>query len=117
MFSLNASDSYYLCASGVDLRKGFNALCGVVRTLMGRNPLSGDVYIFLNSTRTSIKLLHWEHGGLVIYHKRLEQGRFELPLYDYASGSYSMSWQDLVLMVQGISTREIKYKKRYNKMR
>jgi hypothetical protein len=44
MFSLNASHSYYLCPSGCDMRKCFDALCGVVRSDMGRDPLSGEVF-------------------------------------------------------------------------
>ena len=63
MFSLNESHSYYLCPGDCDLRKGFDALCGVVSSDMGRDPLSGEVFIFMNRTRTTIKLLHWERGG------------------------------------------------------
>ncbi len=113
MFSLSSCDRFYLCSSGVDLRKGFDALCGVVREQMEGDPLSGDVYIFINSARTTIKLLHWESGGLVIYHKRLEQGRFTLPTYDVESGSYKMEYHQLVMMVEGVSAQRIKLKKRY----
>ena len=49
-----------------------------------------------------MKLLHAEDGGLVMYVKRLEAGRFKLPSYDEASKSYPMEWRDLVLMVEGI---------------
>jgi hypothetical protein len=97
------------------MRKGFDALCGVVRSDMGRDPLSGEVFIFMNKPRTTIKLLHWERGGLVIYHKRLEAGRFPLPVFDAKTRSYSMLWTDLVLMVEGISPDRISYGKRYEK--
>jgi transposase len=95
------------------MRKGFDALCGVVRSDIGRDPLSGEVFIFLNRSRTTIKLLHWERGGLVLYHKRLEQGRFTLPAFDTKTMSYSLRWADLVLMVEGISLDRIYYGKRY----
>ncbi|MDR3218428.1 MAG: transposase, partial [Dysgonamonadaceae bacterium] len=51
MFSLNESQHYYLCYGGTDLRKGFDALCGVVSSQMGRNPLSGEAFIFMNKPR------------------------------------------------------------------
>ena len=35
----------------------------------------GSVYVFLNSSRTRMKLLHWERGGYVIFYKRMEHGR------------------------------------------
>jgi hypothetical protein len=115
MFSLNESHTYYLCTGSCDLRKGFDALCGVVRSDMGRDPLTGEVFIFMNRPRTTIKLLHWERGGWVLYHKRLESGRFTLPLFDAKTRSYPLRWTDLVLMVEGISFNTIYYRKRYEK--
>lgn len=116
MFSLNETDRYYLSTIGVDLRKGFDTLCGVVRSDMGRDPLSGEVFIFLNKSRTSIKLLHWERGGLVVYHKRLESGRFPLPVFNPESRCYSLGWTDLVLMVEGISRERTERKKRFENL-
>lgn len=49
-----------------------------------------------------MKLLHAEDGGLVMYVKRLEAGRFKVPAYDEKSGSYPMEWRDLVIIVEGI---------------
>jgi len=95
------------------MRKGFDSLCGVVRSDMGRDPLSGEVFIFMNRPRTTIKLLHWERGGFVLYHKRLESGRFSLPLFDAKTRSYPLRWTDLVLMIEGISLDKIYYRKRY----
>ena len=58
--------------------------------------------IFINRNRTTMKLLHAEDGGLVLYMKRLEEGTFRIPLYDEKSRSYPMQWRDLVMMVEGI---------------
>ena len=76
MFSINENNSLFLYSTYVDLRKGFNTLSGIV-TNSGTNlrPSDGKVYLFVNRSRTTLKLLHWERGGFVIYHKRLEQGR------------------------------------------
>ena len=115
MFSLNASQRFYLYTSHADMRKGFDSLCGLVTMEMGRNPLGGEVFIFMNKSRTVIKLLHWERGGLVIYHKRLEKGRFTLPRYDLHTKGYSILWHDLVLMVEGISPENTIREKRFEK--
>jgi hypothetical protein len=117
MFSLNASHSFWLSTGSCDMRKGFDTLCGVVRSEMGRDPLNGEVYIFMNRPRTTIKLLHWERGGLVLYHKRLEQGRFTMPRFDPKMQSYALRWTDLVMMIEGISLEKVHYGKRYEKMR
>lgn len=85
------------------MRKGMNSLCGVVHDKMGYDVRMGDVFIFINRQRTTMKLLHAEDGGLVLYIKRLEEGTFHLPSYDKESKSYPMQWRDLVLMIKGIN--------------
>jgi transposase len=113
MFSLNESLSYFYFREFTDMRKGFDALCGVVRGQMQRNPLSGEVFIFMNRPRNTVKILRWESGGLVIYHKRLEQGRFEEPIYSNHDKSYHLQWAELVMIIQGISMQNRVQRKRY----
>lgn len=84
------------------MRKGMNSLCGVVHDKMGYDVRLGDVFIFINRSRNTMKLLHAEDGGLVLYIKRLEEGTFRLPSYDDKSRSFPMEWRDLVMMVEGI---------------
>ena len=62
MFSLNEGNRFVVCRVGVDLRKGVNGLCGIIRYL-SLNPTNGDVNVFLNKSRTTLKLVHWERGG------------------------------------------------------
>jgi len=102
MFSLNDSMHYYLCPGFTDMRKGMCSLCGLVKNEMGKRLVNGDVFIFIGRSRRQIKLLHAEDGGLVMYVKRLEAGRFRLPEYDETSGCFQMEWCDLVMMVAGI---------------
>jgi len=85
------------------MRKGFDALSGMVRSQMLRNPLTGEVFIFMDQTRTTIKILSWESVGLVIYHKRLEQGRFEESVYHTQDKSCHLKCAELVMMVPEIS--------------
>jgi transposase len=113
MFSLNDSLSYFYFRDATDMRKGFDALCGMVRSQMSRNPLSGEVYIFMNRGRTTVKILRWESGGLVVYHKRLEAGRFEEPIYRDSDKSCHLKWAELVMMIQGISMQNRVQRKRY----
>ena len=95
------------------MRKGFDTLCGVVRSQMGRDPLSGEVFIFINRQGNTVKLLHWERGGLVLYHKRLELGCIERPVYDPGQKSFAMKWSTLVMMIEGISVKNIVRRKRF----
>jgi transposase len=78
MFSLGAA-RYYLYREPTDIRKSFDGLCGLVTDRLGQNPMTGDVFIFINKPRNRMKLLKWEPGGFVLFYKRLERGTFELP--------------------------------------
>lgn len=103
MFCLNDSMRYFLCPGSTDMRKGMFSLSGLIREKMGGDVRNGDVYIFCNKRKTKIKLLHAECGGLVLYEKLLEEGTFKLPAYNPETKSYPMTWNDLVVMVQGIN--------------
>ena len=102
MFCLNDTMRLFLCPGSTDMRKGISSLCGVVHERMRSDVRNGDVFIFIGSSRRLMKLLHAEDGGMVMYVKRLEAGRFKLPEYDGRSNSYQMEWRDLVMMVEGI---------------
>ena len=106
---------YYLYSHPADMRRSFYTLSGMVTNLMGRNVQDGDVYIFINRPCTSMKILHMECGGLVIYHMKLESGSFKLPVFDENTNTFQTSWQDLMMMVQGVTTDK-KMKKKSSKI-
>lgn len=95
------------------MRKSFDSLGGLVQNNLGQSPMNGEVFIFVNKTRNKIKLLHWSGGGFVLYYKRLESGTFELPVYDIPAGSYSLNYAQLVMLIDGISIKNIRQRKRY----
>lgn len=115
MFSLTSAMRYYLYSYPTDMRRSFYTLSGMVTNLMGRNVQDGDVFIFINRSCTSMKILHLECGGLVIYHMKLESGSFKLPVFDQNTNTFQTSWQDMMLMVQGITMDGKKNKKRWKK--
>ncbi|MCP4902165.1 MAG: IS66 family insertion sequence element accessory protein TnpB [bacterium] len=43
-----------------DMRKGFDGLYGMVREALGRDPLSGDLYLFVSRNRIRAKVLLWD---------------------------------------------------------
>ncbi len=113
MFSLTEAHRYYLYLPPTDMRKSFDALCGLIQAKMNGNPRSGEVFIFINRRRDQVKLLHWEQAGFVLYYKRLEQGTFELPQLDNSTGVQHIAWSQLVMIVQGIVLKSIQMRKRY----
>jgi transposase len=111
MIALSAQHRYYLYRRAVDMRKSFDGLSGVVRNELGRNPMDGEVYVFLNLRRSHVKLLVWDRSGWAIWSKRLERGSYELPRSE--SEGMSLSWSELVLILEGISLRSVRQRCRY----
>lgn len=112
MFALGSGHCYYLYEGVCDMRKSFDGLCGLVLNQMRRQPTSGEVFVFLNRSRTHLKLLHWERGGFVLYYKRLESGSFLMP----RTRNTQISYSDLVLMIEGIEVLKKRQRKRYEKV-
>ena len=114
MFSLNESGQYYLCDGVVDMRKGIDALYGVVCNQMKRDPLSGEIFLFLGRRRDTIKILQWQRGGFVLYIKRLEKGAFQPPTYNQNTDSWQIKWTDFLMMIEGIRPTKTSLCKRYH---
>jgi transposase len=95
----------------VDMRKSFYTLSGIINSNMNQDVREGGVFIFVNRHQNIMKILHMEYAGLVIYHKKLESGRFKLPEFDENTTSLTIHWNDLMMMVQNIKIKTRKLKK------
>jgi transposase len=69
----------WIATGPVDMRKSFDGLAEVVRTFLGRDPLSGNLFVFRNKAGHRVKVLWWDRDGLAIYYKRLERSNFRFP--------------------------------------
>lgn len=115
MVSFSSTLRYFLYRPPADMRKGFDSLSGLVRSTMGSDPLSGDVFIFINRRRNQMKLLVWDRTGFVLFHKRLERGTFELPAGTQVGVSVSLRWEELVMILEGVRLSSIQRRKRYSR--
>ncbi len=112
MFSVNAR-RYYLYRKPTDMRKSFDGLCGIVSSQLGHDPMSGDLFIFINRQRNRIKMLKWESGGFVLFYKRLEKGTFEFPQPKKEGLHQVIDYSDLVMIITGISLKYARKRRRF----
>ena len=96
------------------MRKSFDGLSALAKEYTTREPLSGDVFVFVNRRRDKIKLLHWQGSSFTLYYKRLEEGTFEMPSYDPQVFSIELSYTQMVMLIDGISIKNLKKRKSYN---
>ena len=73
---------------------------------MGRDPLDGALYIFVNRRGSQIKCLYFDRSGFCIWGKRLEAGRF---ISDWrAVRTREMDWTGLKLLLEGLEGRRVR---------
>jgi transposase len=103
-----------MCDVAVDFRKGFDGLSGIIQEYLGRNPLDGSAYIFMNAQRNRIKVLLWEGDGFMMCYKRLEKGTFDHPIVTKEGDEYQISYDHLSMLLRGIKWEKIERKTRLN---
>ena len=65
------------------MRSSYDSLLVRAKEILKKDPMSGHLFLFVNSSRSSMKALYYDGTGLVIISKRLERGLFSKinPLY------------------------------------
>ncbi|VBB48471.1 transposase [uncultured Desulfatiglans sp.] len=109
MLALSAVTHIYLYRSACDMRRSFDGLCGLIRSELRADPLSGSLFVFCNRRRTMVKILYFEGDGLAIWMKRLERGCFSLPQLGASDGRIDR--RQLMLLLEGVTPKKVS--KRY----
>ena len=97
----------WIATTPVDMRKSFDSLAEVVKSFLGHDPLSGNLFVFRNKGGHLLKILWWDRDGLTIYYKRLEEGEFQFPRA--STPSIEISCEGLLQLLSGnrVSQRKI----------
>lgn len=105
MIELPANTQIWIVAGVTDMRRGFVGLSAMVQTALRQSPFSGHVFIFRGKRGDLIKLLWYDDGGLCLFAKRLERGRFVWPKAD--SGTVPLTRAQLSMLLEGLEWRRI----------
>jgi transposase len=69
----------YVALEPVDMRLGAERLGALVRERMRAEPRSRTLFVFIGKRGQTMKVLTWDGTGVIMIHKKLDAGRFELP--------------------------------------
>jgi transposase len=108
VLTLPPSVRIYLAVEPVDLRRGHDGLSAIVRGQWGADLFAGHLFVFLGRRRDRCKILFWDRGGLVLYYKRLERGRFRMPRITSDGSSVEMDATELLMLLDGIDVRYVR---------
>ena len=103
MIGLPAGTRIWLAAGQTDMRRGFYGLAAIAQEKLGADPLGGHAFVFRGRRGDRVKLLWWDGGGLCLFAKRLERGRFIWP--QATEGSVHLSTAQLSMLLEGIDWR------------
>lgn len=93
--------SVYAYRAPVDMRKSFDTLAALVMQGLGRDVMSGDMFLFVNRTRRNAKVLYWDGTGLCLFSKRLAKGNFAAPWARPGDGPLLLTQSELSLLLEG----------------
>ncbi len=104
----------FLYGEPTSMRLSFDGLYAIAKHHMGLDPLSGNLFAFVNRRATQIKVLYFDRTGLCVWSKRLEQGRL---ISNWANiTTHEMDWTGLKLLLEGIEPKRVRlrYKKSHS---
>lgn len=111
MLTIGTTGRIYLAVEPQDGRKGIDGLAGVVRATLGRDPASGDLFVFKNRRGDRIKILAWMGDGFALYLRRLEKGTFAFPTADTAE--LAISATQLAMILGGVELAQTRTRVRF----
>ena len=111
MLTLGLTGRIWVCVEPQDGRKSFDGLAAVVTARLGRDPLSGDLYVFRNRRGDRLKILAWQGDGFALYLRRLEKGTFAFPMAN--ATEVNVTATELAMILGGIDLGSAKRRHRY----
>jgi transposase len=76
MINFNRRTRVFVSKEPTDMRASYDTLFSKAKGVLNQDPLSGHLFVFINSKRNSIKCLYWDGTGLVLICKRMDKGTF-----------------------------------------
>ena len=93
-----------LSTNPADFRKSIDGLAALVELELREAPLSGTMFVFRNRRGNGLKLLMWSAGGFVLVYKKLERGRFAVPVAP--ADRLALTPAEVVAILEGIDLRK-----------
>lgn len=112
MFFPESQVRIWLYARPTDMRKSYDGLSALVNQQLQEDPLSGQLFVFVNRRQTQMKILYFDRSGYCIWSKRLEQGQFNYNRS--AQEKQLLDWTQLKLLLEGIEVKNTRQYRRYS---
>ena len=102
---LPAGTRVLVCTEPTDMRKSFDTLARAVREILGEEPQSGALYVFMGKRPTRVKVLWWDRNGYCLLAKRLHRAMFEVPAGERFGQSMRIDARALAELLAGVERK------------
>lgn len=114
MIALPAQVRVFLYRHPTDMRKSFHGLVALTESALQRDPLSGDLFVFINRRGDRMKILYWGQTGFCIWYQQLQQGTYQLPSQPSTQDdALEVTRSELSLILDGIDLTSVQRRRRF----
>lgn len=99
MIQISQNTKIFIGLEALDFRTGFNGTAAACRNRLGKNPLNGGLFVFINRSRTMIRLYLFDGHGEWATTKRIASGRFHW--WDGENTSTEIAAEHIHLLLRG----------------
>jgi transposase len=87
------------------MRKSFDGLALAAQKVLGEDPQSGTLFVFVGKSKTRVKVLWFERNGYALLYKRLHRALFVLPRTSDGATSLRIDADGLAALLSGVPRR------------
>lgn len=108
---LPSSVRILVCTEPQDMRRSFDRLAEVVRTVLGEEPQSGALFVFVGKRATRVKVLWWDQSGYCLLYKRLHRALFVVPASESGAQAVRIDAAALGQLLSGVAHEKKKHER------
>jgi hypothetical protein len=109
MLTLSGLNRFYFIPSMRDMRCKYPRLIQIIKQSLQRNPLEGEVFIFMSKNQRKVKLISFETHAYNLYEKcYLDNYRFMKVTYQDQRPYYSIEWKAMVAILESPIIKSLK---------
>jgi len=107
---LPASVRILVCTVPQDMRRSFDGLALAARQVLGEDPQSGALFVFVGKSKTRAKVLWFERNGYCLLYKRLHRSLFSVPRASDGVASLRIDADGLATLLSGVPRQIVRKK-------
>ena len=108
MLSINGLNRFYYLRDFHDMRCKYERVVSIIHQQLNQEPEDGDVFIVMSKDFRKIRLFSYDRRSYSLYEKKFTSNyRFMKVVYEGDRTFYSISWKDVVLLLESPIVKEL----------